>query len=261
MLQICECTLARNWGDVHAMTVQSTLRLRVCCITAAMAYSWPMCGRFYLDVPKKILVDHFHIENNPNLQPHFNIAPSQDIAAVRETDRGRELAILRWGLIPHWAKEEKTGYSMINARAETVDQKPSFRTAYKRHRCLIPASGFYEWQAGPSGKQPFAIGRKDGEVFAMAGLWELWENPEGRVIESCTIIVTTANEVIKPIHDRMPVILEEDDYETWLDRDTQDPAVLKPLLRQFPAALMKTYPVSRRVNNPKYDDPDCILPV
>lgn len=219
-----------------------------------------MCGRFYLDVPREKLVEHFQFENDPNLQARFNIAPSQDIAAVRETDNGRELALLHWGLIPHWAKEEYTGYSMINARAETVDQKPSYRTAFKRHRCLIPASGFYEWQTGPSGKQPYAIGRKDGDVFAMAGLWEHWENPEGRVIESCAIIVTSANEAIKSIHDRMPVILQEEDYDTWLDREIQDPKILKPLLRQFPASLMKAYPVSRRVNNPKHDDPDCITP-
>lgn len=220
-----------------------------------------MCGRFYLDVPKEKLKGHFHYENAPNLQPRFNIAPSQDIAAVRDTDSGRELVLLHWGLIPHWAKEEKTGYRMINARAETVEQKPAFRSAFRRQRCLIPASGFYEWQAGPAGKQPYAIGREDGGVFAMAGLWEHWENPEGRVIESCTIIVTSANAALKTIHDRMPVILQEADYDTWLDRDIQDPAEIKPLLRQYPASLMKAYAVSRRVNSPQNDDAQCIAPV
>ena len=164
---------------------------------------------------------------------------------MRQIGAARELALLRWGLIPHWAKEEKIGYRMINARAETVAEKPSFRVALRRRRCLIPATGFYEWKAVPGGKQPYNIQLVDGGLFAFAGLWERWQGDAGQVVESCTIIVTEANKAISPIHDRMPVILDPSDYKSWLDPQLQDSASLQPLLRPCPPNRINSYPVSR----------------
>jgi putative SOS response-associated peptidase YedK len=169
--------------------------------------------------------------------------------------------MFRWGLIPFWAKDEKIGYRTINARAETVDSKPAFRAAFRRRRCLIPASGFYEWQAGPQGKQPYCIHPKYRPLFALAGLYEHWRDGTGQEIDSCTILVTQANPLIQPVHDRMPVILRPENYAAWLDPHTQDPAILKPLLRPTPSDEIDLYPVSKRVNSPKNDDPQCIAPL
>lgn len=218
-----------------------------------------MCGRFYLDTIQEALLEHFQLDDAPNLIPRFNIAPSQDIAVVRAGGHGRELAMLHWGLVPSWSKEEKTHYSMINARAETAATKPAFRSAYRQRRCLIPASGFYEWQPGKHGKQPYCIRPTGDGLFAFAGLWEHWEG-EGKTVVSCTILVTDANELLAPIHDRMPVILDPADYNAWLDPHQHDPAALSELLKRYPAAMMRAYPVSRRVNNPINDDPACIEP-
>ena len=166
-----------------------------------------MCGRFYLDTPRERLREQFALKQMPLLAARFNIAPSQDIAAIREGEAGRELVLLHWGLIPHWAKEEKTKFSMINARAETVATKPAYRSAFRQRRSLVPASGFFEWKPTGRGRQPYAVWLKDADLFAFAGLWEHWEGADGKTIESCTIIVTDANELLRPIHDRMPVIL------------------------------------------------------
>lgn len=220
-----------------------------------------MCGRFYLDTPPKRLLKHFSLQQMPLLTARFNIAPSQDIAAIREGEVGRELVMLRWGLIPHWAKEEKTKFSMINARAETVATKPAYRTAFRQRRCLVPASGFIEWQPTDRGRQPYAVRLKDTDLFAFAGLWEHWEGADGKTIESCTIIVTDANELLQPIHDRMPVILDPDDYDDWLGHEAVETEHLLSLLRPYPAKQMILYPVSKRVNNPKNDDLECIKPV
>jgi putative SOS response-associated peptidase YedK len=220
-----------------------------------------MCGRYNLITDAKALVDFFQIRNSLDLKPRYNIAPSQEVPAVRQGKGGRELAMLRWGLIPHWAKDEKIGYRMINARAETVAKKPSFRTAFRLRRCLIPATGFYEWKPVPGGKQPYNIRIGDGELFAFAGLWEHWEGQGGRIVESCTIIVTDANEAVRPLHDRMPVILDPAEYETWLDSDLHDPAVLQPLLRPCPSEWITYYPVSRRLGNPANDGPDLVQPL
>ena len=165
----------------------------------------------------------------------------------------------RWGLIPSWAKDLKIGYSTINARAETVDTKPSFRSAFKKRRCLVPADGFYEWQKVDSSKQSYRITLKDEGIFAFAGLWELWKGEEK--IESFTIIVTDANDFLRPIHDRMPVILEPADYDFWLDGEVQSVETLKGLLKPYSSEKMTTYPVSKRVNSPKNDDPACIVAV
>ena len=222
-----------------------------------------MCGRFYLDVKREQLQEHYEVPEVPDdLIPRYNIAPSLDILAVRESPgHVREFARLHWGLIPSWAKEEKTHYSMINARAETVASKPAYRNAFRRRRCLIPASGFYEWKPEGKTKQPYAVEMKEHGLFSMAGLWEHWEGDNGKVIESCNIIVTDANAVLKAIHDRMPAIINPDDYELWLDPESQDQERLLDLLRPFPAAAMHAYPVSRKVNSPANDEPSLIEPI
>jgi putative SOS response-associated peptidase YedK len=164
---------------------------------------------------------------------------------------------MRWGLIPSWADDPKIGYKLINARAETVAGKPAFRNAFRQRHCLIPADGFYEWHAaGTKAKQPWHIRRKDGRPFAFAGLWEHWNAPESPPVESCTIITTDANEVVRPIHDRMPVILDPADYAAWLD--PRDPTIAQELLRPCPAEVMTAFPVSSMVNNPKNEDPRCL---
>jgi putative SOS response-associated peptidase YedK len=216
-----------------------------------------MCGRFTLHTPPAVLEEHFGVEAVPDLPARYNIAPSQEIFAVRDVDRRRVMSLLRWGLLPAWAKEPKTGYRMINARAETVADKPSFRSAFRQRRCLIPADGFYEWGQTCDGRQPYHIRMKDRGVFAFAGIWERWQG-NGEVIESCSIIVTGANGTIRPVHDRMPVIVAPRDYGTWLDAELRDPERLKRLLRAWPADQMEAYPVSTHVNRPANNDVRCI---
>ena len=219
-----------------------------------------MCGRFSQLQSWGELHDLYSLTDQdfiPNLQPRYNVTPSQDVAAIRLRETGeRELARLRWGLIPFWAKDEKIGYKTINARAETVTEKPAFRAAFRKRRCLIPASGFYEWQGSGSAspKQPFYITGRDGAPLTFAGLWERWEGAD-QPVESCTIIVTAANAFLKPIHHRMPVILAPGDFSAWLDPGTTDSA---KLLRPCPDDWLGVYPVSTRVNNPKNDDSACI---
>jgi putative SOS response-associated peptidase YedK len=217
-----------------------------------------MCGRFTLYTDPEVIGRRFGLAPPDGFRARYNIAPSQSLLAVRQAREGREFARLHWGLVPFWAKSEKTGYSMINARAETLADKPAFRAAYRHRRCLIPADGFYEWTPGPDGKQPHYIRMGDGEVFALAGLWEHWEG-EGRVLESCTIIVTQANQLMAPIHDRMPVIIHPDDYARWLDTDHFDAEALAALLAPYPGREMVAFPVSRHVNSPKHDDASCIV--
>lgn len=197
--------------------------------------------------------------------PRYNIAPSQGILAVRAApdggDGAREAAVLRWGLVPSWAKDPDIGNRMINARAETVAEKPSFRAAFRRRRCLVPATGFYEWRAASGPKQPYTIGMADGGPFAMAGLWEHWTEPDGAAVETCAILTTEANELLRPIHARMPVIVAPSDFDLWLDPALAMPELLAPLLRPFDAAAMAAHPVSRHVNNVRNDDPACLEPV
>jgi len=216
-----------------------------------------MCGRYSLTKPIEAMRQLF-LFRGPllNLAARYNIAPSQDAPVVRLDSGGdRQLAMLRWGLIPSWSKDPKASYSTINARAETVATKPAYRSAFKSRRCLVPADGFYEWQKVGSQKQPYRITMKDDGLFAFAGLWERWER-DG-VIESFTIIVTEANELMKPIHDRMPVILDPTDYVAWLDMKTPA-ADAQALLRPFPPEVMRAYPISTRVNSPRNDDASVI---
>ena len=222
-----------------------------------------MCGRFTLFEADKILSKEFGVSGVPPLSPRYNIAPSQPIAAVRtpHTGGGRELALLRWGLIPSWSKDPAIGNRLINARAETVQEKPSFLNAFRRHRCLIPTNGFYEWQRQERGKQPYFVRMRDERIFAFAGLWDRWESPDDGVIETCAILTTAANAVLAPIHDRMPVILPRTEYARWLDPALKDPDSLSPLLVPFPPEEMLAIPVSPRVNAPSTDDEKCIAPL
>jgi len=218
-----------------------------------------MCGRFALKNPKA-LKEAFNLEEQPELAPRYNIAPSQDVAIIRFSPAGRRLDLARWGLIPSWAKDAAGGYSTINARAETVDSKPTFRAPFKRHRCLIPADGFYEWQEQGGIKIPHHIGRKDGAPFALAGLWDVWHGPQGDVL-SCSIIVTAANQFMRRLHERMPVILDPQDYERWLDPTNLDTAGLKRLLAPAPEDWLAEWPVSRKLNNPQHEGPECAEPL
>lgn len=218
-----------------------------------------MCGRFALKNPQAVKAA-FDLAEMPDLPPRFNIAPSQDIAIIRAGPDGRHLSLAHWGLIPSWARSADSGYSTINARAETVDTKPSFRAPFKRHRCLIPADGFYEWHAEGGVKIPHHIGRTDGAPFALAGLWDVWKGPDGEVT-SCTIIVTSANAFMQSLHDRMPVILAPGDYTQWLDPDNHDTAALKQLLVPAPDEGLAEWPVSRQLNNPRHEGPECAEPL
>jgi putative SOS response-associated peptidase YedK len=222
-----------------------------------------MCGRFTLFEPDKILAKEFGVSDFPPRSPRYNIAPSQPVAAVRATPAGsgREIALLRWGLIPSWSKDPAIASRLINARAETASQKPSFRNAFKRHRCLIPTSGFYEWLRWERGKQPYFVRMRDIHPFAFAGLWDRWESPDEGAVETCAILTTAANDVLAPIHDRMPVILPPAEYARWLDPSLKDTDSLAPLLVPFPPEEMVAFPVNPRVNAPSVDDENCMAPL
>ena len=218
-----------------------------------------MCGRFSFTQLAQTVAEKFQLTEVPSLSPRYNIAPTQPVPAVLATEETeRQFKMLRWGLIPAWAKDTKMGAKMINARAETVTEKPAFRSAFKKRRCLILADGFYEWQQQEDGKQPFYFRLQEGKPFAFAGLWERWEKGEGEPIESCTILTTEANDLMLPIHDRMPVILDPKDYDRWLDPEMQKTEFLQSLLQPYPSEQMTAYPVSTQVNNPKNDRPECI---
>ncbi len=218
-----------------------------------------MCGRYSLFAPGGLLEALFQIEPLGELPPRYNIAPGGPILAVRPTKTGtRAPALFQWGLIPSWSKDPTIGARMINARAETAAEKPSFRAAMKRRRCLIPASGFYEWAKAGSARQPFYIEMKDKEPFAFAGVWEGWCGEDGSEIDSCAILTTDANDLLKTIHHRMPVILHPKDFDRWMDPANEKPATVADLLRPYSADKMTARPVSRRVNSPRNDDPACM---
>jgi putative SOS response-associated peptidase YedK len=219
-----------------------------------------MCGRYTLRTPVDSLVETFEIEEYPSsITPNYNIAPTQEVAAVVEEEDKRKLEMLHWGLIPSWAKDPAIGNKMINARAETVSEKPSFRSAFKKRRCLILADGFYEWKKTDDGKQPYHVKMEDGSPFAFAGLWESW-GKNGEEIHSCTIITTEANDLMSEIHHRMPVILPPEDHAMWLDPDFDEKEPLTTLLKPYPADAMEAYPVSRKVNKPSNNEPSVLEP-
>lgn len=219
-----------------------------------------MCGRYTLTVSGDALAESFELPEIPELSPRYNIAPTQEVPAVRVEQEGgpRRLTPLRWGLIPFWADDPSIGNRMINARAETVTEKPSFRTSFKKRRCLVVADGFYEWKKAEGGaKQPYYIRLEDGEPFAFAGLWDRWQR-EGEEIHSFTILTTQPNDLVKPLHNRMPVILPREAYDLWLDPGVSDADRLLPLLAPYDPEAMEAYPVSRYVNSPANDSPRCI---
>jgi len=216
-----------------------------------------MCGRFYLFSTGAAVADLFDLAVPIEVAPRYNIAPSQPVAVVRLGEHGRELTALRWGLITPWAKDAKC--APINARAETAADKPTFRHAMRKRRCLIPADGFYEWMRQGKAKQPFCFRLIEDKPFAFAGLWDRWEGPAGPV-ETCCILTTEANELVRPAHDRMPAMLDRPYFEQWLDQAEQDADALTWMLRPYRAEAMRAYPVSPLVNSPKNDDARCIEP-
>jgi putative SOS response-associated peptidase YedK len=220
-----------------------------------------MCGRFTLTLDPAEVQQAFDLSTPPptELAPRYNIAPSQAVAVIANGP-SRKLEFFKWGLIPSWAKDPKIGNRMINARAETLNEKPSFRTALKKRRCLILADGFYEWKKEGKTKTPMYLQLKGGEPFAFAGLWETWKSPEDEVIKSCTIITTGPNALVKKIHDRMPVILPAKAYDLWLSPDELPAEKVLPLLKPFAASQMKAVSVSPLVNNPAFDSRECIIP-
>jgi putative SOS response-associated peptidase YedK len=219
-----------------------------------------MCGRFSLTVGIEQLQSLFGFGYSENIAPRFNIAPSQQVLTVMEEDGARIGKMMKWGLVPSWANDPKIGWKMINARAETVDEKASFRRALKRRRCLILADGFYEWKKEGEKKIPYRFTLQNEQPFAFAGLWETWDK-HGETLYTCTIITTKANELVGMIHDRMPVILPQEWHDAWLDPKLEDTDYIKSLLQPYPAEEMKMYEVSTIVNSPKNDVADCIKPV
>jgi len=218
-----------------------------------------VCGRFTLTVSAGLLAELFDLDGVPDVPPRYNIAPTQSVLIVRAApDLGREAAAAHWGLIPSWAKDAKIGARMINARGETVASKPSFRNAVRTRRCLVAADGFYEWQRLGDGKQPHHIRFSDRRPFAFAGLWERWRDGRDQSVDSCTIITTRANDVVAPIHDRMPVILHRDRFTEWLEPRQLPTDRLESLLVPYPPDQMEAVAVGTHVNNPRNEDPKCI---
>ena len=220
-----------------------------------------MCGRFAQRTPTKTLAREFQVDEITDIEPRYNIAPAQDILSIRRTDEGREAALLKWGLVPSWAKDVSIGAKLINARSETVTEKPSFREAFKRRRCIIPLDGFYEWQRKGDRKQPYFFLMRDEHPFGFAGLWEKWRDADGQTLETCTILTTEANEALRPVHDRMPVILHPADYELWLGGDARELDLVKELLRPYPGEEMLGYPVSTSINSPYGQGAELIKPM
>lgn len=220
-----------------------------------------MCGRFVLEHSPEQLMKAYRLSSVPELSPRYNIAPSQQIAVVRQQNGGdRDLTSLQWGLIPSWSKDSAIGYKMINARSETVHEKPSFKQAFHARRCIIPVSGFYEWEKRGKEKIPHYIHLRDGDIMSLAGLWERWTSPEGKGLETCTILTMAANSLVKKLHDRMPVILHRAEFEVWLDRDIDDVNRLTELFHPYPSDQLEMYVVASDVNSPTNDSPGCIIP-
>ena len=219
-----------------------------------------MCGRYELHSHPAAIALAFGLAHGPDVHARYNIAPMTDVGIVRVNTEGQhEYVRMRWGLVPRWAKDTGIGNKLINARGETIAEKPSFRTAYRRHRCLLPADGFYEWATvgtgDPPRKQPLHIGMKDASLFAFGGLYERWRSAEDEVLDTCTIITVSANELLRPVHERMPMIVAPGDYARWLDPANADVA---DLIVPFPSAAMAYYPVSTRVNSVRHDDASLI---
>lgn len=221
-----------------------------------------MCGRYRLSRRKQMVEEYFDASGQEDWGPRYNIAPTQPIPVIRQHPKEprRVFSLMRWGLIPFWSKDASGAARMINARSETAHLLPAFREAMKFRRCLIPADGFYEWKRASTAKQPFCFEVNDGELFAFAGLWEVWRDPSGQWIRSCTMLTTVSNAVTSAVHDRMPVILGRDQYDVWLDPGTTDVGAID-LLKSYNAWLMRRYPVCSRINHVAYDDESCAAPL
>jgi putative SOS response-associated peptidase YedK len=221
-----------------------------------------MCGRYTLTSAPEAIRALFGYADQPNFPPRYNIAPTQPIAVVRLLDRRRQFALMRWGLLPSWVKDPKAFSLIINARGESIGDKPAFKNAIKRRRCLIPADGFYEWKAGAPRKQPFLIHARSGEPLALAGLWETWTGPNGEEVDTAAIVTTAANQTLSPLHNRMPVIIPPDAFDRWLGKgeieSNVDAALAQVLIRSAPDDLLKAYPVSLEVNRVANDNPKLI---
>jgi putative SOS response-associated peptidase YedK len=217
-----------------------------------------MCGRYRLSRRKQIVEEYFDAGTGDDWAPRYNIAPTQSVPVIRQNPKEprREMSLMRWGLIPSWTKGI-SGPPMINARSETAATMPAFRDPMKLRRCLVPADGFYEWQKKGNAKQPFCFEVNDGELFAFAGIWDRWKDPSGQWIKSCSILTTTPNTVTSAVHDRMPVILDRDSYDLWLDPGIQNVAAISELLKPYDARLMRCFPVSTRINHVANDDEEC----
>jgi putative SOS response-associated peptidase YedK len=223
-----------------------------------------MCGRYRLSRRKQLIEEYFDCDPwDGDWSPRYNIAPTQPVPVIRQNPKEpkRELSLMRWGLIPHWSKDGSGAAGMINARSETVATKPAFRDAVKSRRCLVPADGFYEWSQKGKAKQPYCFEINDGELFAFAGSWDGWKDPNGNWIRTCSILTTTPNAVTSAVHNRMPVILAPDSYDLWLDPGMNDVATVSDLLEPCDPRLMRCYPVSTRINHAVNDDAECSVPV
>jgi putative SOS response-associated peptidase YedK len=229
-----------------------------------ICHNFIMCGRYRLSRRKQILEEHFDsVSGEEDWTPRYNIAPTQTVPIVRQHPKEpvREMSLVRWGLIPSWSKDSSSAAKMINARSETAATLPAFRDALKSRRCLIPADGFYEWEKKGKTKQPYCFEVNDGNLFAFAGLWDRWKDPSGQWVKSCSILTTTANAVTEAVHDRMPVILDPDSYDLWLDPGMKNVNVASELLKPYDAPSMRCYPVATRVNHVANDDEGCSAPV
>jgi putative SOS response-associated peptidase YedK len=223
-----------------------------------------VCGRYRLSRRKQVVEEYFDsVSDEADWTPRYNIAPTQPVSVIRQHPKEpvRELSLMRWGLIPSWSKDSSGAARMINARSETAATLPAFRDALKSRRCMIPADGFYEWARAGKTKQPYCFEVNEGELFAFAGLWDRWKDPSGHWVKSCSILTTTPNAVTSAVHDRMPVILDPDAYELWLDPGMTNVEAASDLLKPYDARLMRRYPVSTRVNSTANDDEECCRPV
>ena len=221
-----------------------------------------MCGRYRLSRRKQLVEEYFESSSDEeDWNPRYNIAPTQPVAAIRQAGTSRILSMMRWGLVPSWASDISIGGRLINGRSETVLEKPAFRDSFRLRRCLVPADGFYEWKKAGKERHPFHFVMKDSSLFAFAGVWDRWRSATGQVVESCSILTTAPNELLDGVHDRMPVILPQRHYQTWLTAPATEAQRLAELLVPFDARVMRRYPVSPLVNKPENDVPECALEV
>jgi putative SOS response-associated peptidase YedK len=223
-----------------------------------------MCGRISLSTPARVVAEHFGLATVPELAPRWNVAPGQPVAIVRvrRSSGARALELRRWGLVPPWARDASVGARLVNAREESAAELPAFRRAFRERRCLVPADGFYEWQTrGRRFRQPYRVAPAGRGLLALAGLYERWEGGAGERVDSCIVLTTRANEAIARLHDRMPVILPREAWDTWLDPGETDPARLHALLAASDPGALEVHPVGLRVNDPRHDDPECARPV